>query len=169
MQPGTASKGRFRIRQANEADLPTIADVQLRAWRETYTDLEERFFVEHEEGIPAQIDTWRAELLLGTYIWVVYDTDNGDEIVGFARAGHARDDDAPGPLELWQFYLLTVAHGSGIADHLITMALGDAPAYLWVFQTNARAMAFYRRHGFELDGVERDFGGEVPDVRMVRS
>lgn len=41
---------------------------------------------------------------------------------------------------------------------------------LWVAKDNPRAVAFYRRNGFDFDGVEqRDPGApKITDARMVR-
>jgi len=45
------------------------------------------------------------------------------------------------------------AQRSGVADALLAMTIGDAPAYLWVLTGNDRAQSFYRRHGFTPEGV----------------
>ena len=48
-------------------------------------------------------------------------------------------------------------------------AIGDeVPAYLWVIEGNERAVAFYRRHGFELDGVVHDIEPGWPGGRQAR-
>ena len=40
-------------------------------------------------------------------------------------------------------------HGCGVAAGLLVrLVVGDRPAYLWVFEDNPRARAFYARHGF---------------------
>ena len=47
--------------------------------------------------------------------------------------------------------------------------LGDAPAELWVFDGNPRAEAFYRKLGFERDGVEATHHETgLHGIRMVR-
>lgn len=41
---------------------------------------------------------------------------------------------------------------------------------LWVLDENPRAIAFYRRNGFEPDGAEkndRDYG-DIREIRLVR-
>lgn len=160
--------GRFRVRQATPVDLPEIADVLARGWRQTYA-LDEKYFAEHEQQMPERIKAWEQDMLMGAYFWVVYDTEDDDALVGFSRAGAARDDDAPEPLELWYLYVLSPAQGTGVAHHLITVTIGDAPAYLWVHEPNERAIEFYRHHGFECDGGERPYDDGSRDLRMVRS
>ena len=46
---------------------------------------------------------------------------------------------------------------------------GDLPACLWALADNPRAHAFYRRNGFELDGVSKaDEFWQVLEVRFIR-
>ena len=55
-------------------------------------------------------------------------------------AGPPRDDDAPVPLELYAINVLRRAHGTGLADELMSRTIGDRPAYLWVLEgTTARS------------------------------
>jgi len=88
--------------------------------------------------------------------------------VALAVASASDDREAPTPLELVQLYLLDVAKGSGLADALLGTAIGDAPAFLWTLSGNERAIAFYRRHGFELDGGVRHEVPGASEVRLVR-
>jgi hypothetical protein len=48
--------------------------------------------------------------------------------------------------------------------------LGDAPAVLWVFSMNSRAITFYEGCGFAADAHETiDDDTGLPEVRMSRS
>ncbi|WP_328701794.1 GNAT family N-acetyltransferase [Aestuariimicrobium ganziense] len=169
--------GRFRIRQAGLDDLPALAAVKALAWRQAY-DFDEAVFVRQDELAARAAESWQQRARQGSYFWAVVDTQTIDPVsgqpsfVGIAHACAARDDDAPQPLELAMIYLLEVAKGSGIADRLLEICIGDAPAYLWVLEGNERAISFYRRHGFELDGAAQPLSGELSghrEVRMVRS
>lgn len=128
-----------------------------RAWRQTYPGLIPAQAIErHEKGVAERAQRWQRAAREGQYYWIVLE----DEcIVGVASAVPARDDDAPAALELAMCYLLDVAKGSGIADHLLHVTIGDSPAYLWVAEGNERAAAFFRRHGFGPTGRSRDNGG----------
>ena len=90
-------------------------------------------------------------------------------LVGWICIGKARDDDAPADVELQVLNLGKAHHGTGLAHELMTRELGDQEAYLWVVDGNDRAQAFYRKHGFELDGVGKDDSSGSYDLRMVRS
>ena len=49
-------------------------------------------------------------------------------------------------------------------------SLGAEGAVVWVLDENSRAIAFYRKNGFELDGAEKidpDYGN-IREVRLVR-
>lgn len=91
----------------------------------------------------------------------------GDKIVGFSIA--TRHD--PGNLELDWLMIDPDHHGSGLADRLMeggTAWLGrEAPIWLTVLRHNRRAIAFYRRHGFEIDEAAR-FDHAVPSWIMRR-
>ena len=72
-------------------------------------------------------------------------------------------------LELYALYVRASQYGAGVGHRLIEAAIGDVPAYLWVFEANDRARGFYARHGFEPDGSrkpEPSFG--EPEVRLRR-
>jgi ribosomal protein S18 acetylase RimI-like enzyme len=79
-------------------------------------------------------------------------------------------------LEVRQIYVHPDLHGSGLADELLSLAAERAAALglegLWLgtSKVNARAIAFYRRHGFE-SRAERVFlvhGVPNEDWVMVR-
>ena len=79
--------------------------------------------------------------------------------------------------EIWRFYVDRTRHGSGIARVMMEASLGmarDAGAtrvMLAVWEHNPRAIAFYRKLGFEVTG-ERAFvlGDEVQrDLVMTRA
>jgi GNAT superfamily N-acetyltransferase len=96
----------------------------------------------------------------------------GNSIVGWATSSAGRDDDRPAARELEGIYLLRDVYGTGAGQDLLVAAIGDEPAYLWMLDDNPRAEAFYRRNGFERDGIERDqrmAGSLIHVIRMVRS
>ena len=67
-------------------------------------------------------------------------------------------DHPAGSLEIKQLYILTPWQGAGVAAALMDWAVGAAresgsPAlFLSVWEKGARAIAFYRKHGFEIAG-----------------
>lgn len=106
--------------------------------------------------------------------------DAEDAVVGFAHTGPLRDDDLPpaGRAEVYTLYVEPAAWREGIGRHL--MAAVDAfwaprdtrELFVWVFEANEAARAFYAALGFEPDGATQvdDFGGAQPvEVRYRRS
>ncbi|MGA4507607.1 N-acetyltransferase family protein [Propionibacteriaceae bacterium G1746] len=165
--------GRFRIKQASTDELLPAARMMAKAWRQSFP-FNAEVFARQDQLVGAQAKRWDDANRRGGYFWVVIDSEaagEDDRIVGLAHSRVSDDTDAPTPLELHLLYLLDVAKGSGIADRLVEMAIGDAPAHLWVLEGNERAIAFYERHGFVADGGRRqlpdDLGARV-NIRMVR-
>jgi GNAT superfamily N-acetyltransferase len=72
-------------------------------------------------------------------------------------------------LELMSLYVAPNIRGSGLGTRLLRVAVGDRPATLWVFRDNLRAIEFYRRHDFELDGsLSQDDDTTLMLARMTR-
>ena len=100
-------------------------------------------------------------------VWVAL---AGDEVVGFACVGPARE--VEGASQLYAIYFLQSAWGSGLAEPLALAALGDAQdTIVWVLEDNPRARRFYERLGFVEDGTtrEEEFGAAmVQEIRYRR-
>jgi len=92
-----------------------------------------------------------------------------DGLVGFISVGPARDEDGPTDTQLWAINVVADHYGTGLAQQLLDQVLGEGPAYLWVADGNDRAVRFYERNGFRLDGTSstHDPSG-LAEVRMVR-
>jgi ribosomal protein S18 acetylase RimI-like enzyme len=148
-------------------DLDELGRVHVQVWREAYAGL---LPADYLAGLDPTVGParWRERFGSSSEVgWWLARDDHG--IVGMATSGPPRDDDPPAPEELYAINVLARAHGTGLADDLMAHALGDRPAYLWVLEGNARALSFYRRHGF------RDEGGRKPEpatgvveIRMAR-
>jgi GNAT superfamily N-acetyltransferase len=73
--------------------------------------------------------------------------------------------------DLDQLYVDPDAAGQGVGSALVDLAKDLRPGglALWTFQSNTRAQAFYRHHGFaevrRTDGAANE--EHAPDVRMV--
>ena len=148
-------------------DLDEMGRVHVQVWREAYAGLlPDAFLAGLDPTFGPRL--WRERFGSSPDVswWLARDEDG---IVGLTTSGPARDDDRPAALELYAINVLRRAHGTGLADDLMTHAIGDRAAYLWVLEGNDRAQAFYRRHGFVDDGgrkPEPETG--VVEVRMLR-
>lgn len=82
----------------------------------------------------------------------------------------------PSPIELWRFYVAASWHGRGVAQALMGRVereawhRGGRTLWLGVWERNARAMAFYRKTGFQDVGSQPFLLGTDPqtDRIMVR-
>jgi GNAT superfamily N-acetyltransferase len=129
------------IRRATPADAAAIAAVQARAWRHAYADI-----IEPEDmPTPEERAPRYAAYINGGSDVFVWDQDG--RVAGFA----AVDGD-----ELRAIYVEPRAQGAGVGTALLSAAVaalrasGHAEAFLWTFEANGLARAFYERHGWEL-------------------
>jgi ribosomal protein S18 acetylase RimI-like enzyme len=144
------------VRAATVDDAAAIARVGDLAWRTAYAPLMPAEVVAALDPAARAI-WWRRALRGGAGRIRVLETDAG--IAGFAHSGPARDTDLPaGAGELYALYLhpglWRRGHGSVLLDAALAdrRADGQAIVTLWVLADNARARAFYARHGFADDG-----------------
>lgn len=158
----------WTIAPVEVADADEVGRVHVRVWQEAYAGLMPAAYLDALDPA-AFAEGWRRRLhepVPGVHTSVARDDDG---IVGIATAGPSRDDDPPTPEELYAINVLARGHGTGVADGLLAATIGDRAASLWVVDGNARAIAFYRRHGFADEGgrkPEPDTG--VVEIRMVR-
>jgi GNAT superfamily N-acetyltransferase len=160
----------FEIADAVPDDAEAILAVKDQGWREAYTHLLAPEFLAALDRAPGRAERWRALIAAdgGPHFAVAR---SAGHVVGMAGAGRARDAAAPAPEELYTVSVLARAHGTGAAPALVDRVLGDRPAFLWVFEDNPRARAFYTKLGFAPDGARQfdDFGGRrLAEIRMVR-
>ncbi len=164
----------YLVRRPGPEDVEGFARLHVRVWRETYRGLMADEVVDglsvdtfrpmwysiaraHAEG--AVVDDGRAMRVAVL----------GEEPVGFIMVGPARDEDAPAARQVWSLNVAPEHQGSGVAQRLLDETFGEGPGYLWVARGNARAIRFYERNGFELDGTEsEDRHDGVTELRMVR-
>lgn len=156
-----------RLRLAEVADAEAFVDLHHACWREAYADL---MPIERIDGVfadRAAAVARRREHLANperpTWLALL-----ADEPVGFATAGPPRQPDPPTPLELFAIYTRASVWGLGVGRALLSASVGELASYLWVLEGNDRAIGFYRRHRFELDGAT-EVHPEGLHLRMVRT
>lgn len=77
------------------------------------------------------------------------------------------------PVEILRFYVHSDAHGKGVAQALMAHALGRASqlgadvVWLGVWEHNPRAIAFYRKQGFEAVGEQVFMMGDDPQRDLL--
>ena len=99
---------------------------------------------------------------------------DGKKVVGFISYGNFRDE-AIQAGEIIALYVLKDYYGKGVSEQLMHAALVAldhfSEIYLWVLKDNKRAIAFYQKIGFTVDGPEKilELGKSVKELRMVCS
>lgn len=164
----------YLIREPQMDDVEGFATLHVRIWQQTYRGLMDDAVVDD-----LSVDTFRPMWysIAKAFAQGTVPQDGrsfrvavlGEEPVGFLMAGPARDEDAPAPRQVWSLNVAPEHQGSGIAQRLMDEAFGEGSGYLWVAEGNARAIRFYERNGFALDGTrsQNEHDG-VTELRMVR-
>ena len=154
------------IRQAVPADAEALAHLHVDVWDDAYTGLVPQGILDdRREKVAERVERWQEILGRAEPTWVAEDSEG---LVGFTSTGPARDNDMEELLELYALYVRSAYWDSGLGYALFEIAVGDRAAYLWVLVGNERAIRFYERQGFRLDGTE-DEHDEGLHVRMVRA
>ena len=151
------------IRRASPGDATALASLAARTFREAFeshnTPENMALYLASNYGPARQA----AELQDGRIVTLVAEA--SDELAGYAQL---RDSPVPAcvigpsPIELWRFYVDRAWHGQGLAQALMAASLEAAAArgagtlWLAVWERNDRALAFYRKCGFEVRG-EKEF------------
>jgi ribosomal protein S18 acetylase RimI-like enzyme len=168
----------FTIRLAAPEDVPGLTGFGARIFRETFgpqnrpEDLAAYLQATYSE------DRQRAELEDPARTTLIVQASGA--IAGFAqlRAAHTPVCvTGPSPIELLRFYVDAAWHGRGVAPALmeavISVAVSRSCRTVWlgVWEHNGRAIAFYRKQGFEDVGSHEFMLGEdlQTDRIMVRS
>jgi ribosomal protein S18 acetylase RimI-like enzyme len=162
------------LHDAAAADAPSLAEFGARTFHETFAA------DNTPEDMRAHLAaTFSPERQLREIVDPDMDTlilVDGDQWMGFAqlRAGHVSDGVPPhGSIELWRFYVDQRWHGQGLAALLMDGAKqrarrrGARTLWLGVWERNARAQAFYRKHGFQHVGRQVFVVGNDPQTDDV--
>ena len=156
-----AAPGNVRLRKARVDDAATIAEIHVRTGQHAYRDLLPGAYLERV-SLTDRIERWQSRLgpvATRSAIWVA---EEDGTILGFCHVGPSRDDDADH--DTGHLHALYVSPGfarRGIGSALMSAGLaslseaGFTAATLWVLTANARARAFYERHGWETDGASQ--------------
>lgn len=136
------------IRPATSADLPRVRDLAYRIWPEAFAG------VLPADRIGPMLDEIYA---LETLDADIAERDHRYWLAGTAEAdlGFGSAYRADGRVWIKKLYLLAESRGLGLGKGLIAAARAhfgeDLPVALFVNDGNARAIAFYRSQGFEVE------------------
>jgi len=149
-----------------EAEILGKAYVHYKSWHETYSELIDASYLQGVtlEKCTAIARQWPDNLLVAK---------DGGKVIGFAGYGAYRDGTLPHHGEVYALYVLKDYHGKGVGYDLMNAAMQQLSGYqriaLWVLKGNQRAIAFYERYGFRVDGTQAEInlGSPNTELRMI--
>lgn len=165
--------GTCTIRRATPDDAAAFARSQIDAWRAAYDGILPAKFLaalDHDR----MTARWERSLASpGEGVSQLALCVDG-QVVGWSGFGAPRDEVGDGVGEIHAINLSPAYWSRGLGSLLFAQsvrelaAMGYREAYLWVADGNARAVAFYERHGWHVDGVTQDDAGFTPPLRELR-
>lgn len=148
---------KLRISSASYEDLPEVARIHVAVWKQAYVGQVPQAHLDNLDVV-GRLQRWQEQFpnrkLSGLLIASVNNT-----AAGFICFGRGRDQDRHDWGEIYAIYVVERYWGSGVGYRLHNDACaalkndGFVRAYLWVLDTNHRAIASYQRWG---GMVERD-------------
>jgi GNAT superfamily N-acetyltransferase len=153
------------IRRAEPGDVVRLGELHSACWRELYPEVLPATVL--EDLSPATMGgLWAKFILRGDpYIQFVAVVD--DSVVGFAGIGPGRDTGYEDATELYFLYVSPEYRRAGTGKRLLIQTAAD---YLWIYDGNRVAQAFYRKQKYYPDSVRRTgslFGSDLPELRMA--
>jgi len=145
---------------AGPGDAPGLADVHVRAWRETYAGLLPSAYLA-QMNRPLHARRWSRLLTAPRPPEIVLAAEGRDGLVGYCAA-HTRLED--GSAEVSTLYVVRAAQRLGLGRRLlgaaarVQQARGASALHLWVLNGNEPARAFYD-HLEGIAGAERPVRG----------
>lgn len=154
----------WRLRRAEPGDEPALSLVAAATFLETYAGVVPRDDMVAHCATKCSAAYFAEWLGRADHVVTLCEHPDGAAPLGFAALTPPDFPIAFGPetIELRRIYVLATAHGSGLGAALMERAVADARTLgrtrlaLGVHPGNARARAFYERHGFRVVG-ERKF------------
>jgi diamine N-acetyltransferase len=170
-----ASPKDLSVEAAGEGDAPALAELAARSFFEAFAA------DNHPDDMRAHLENSYSparqlrEIQDPSIDTLIVRTGRG-ALAAYAqvRAGHVSDGvPAEGSIELWRFYVDKPWHGQGLAHTLMNAAKararerGATTLWLGVWERNARAQAFYGKHGFRKVGKQVFTVGSDPQTDDV--
>jgi GNAT superfamily N-acetyltransferase len=159
---------KVRISSASYEDLPEIARIHVAAWRQAYAGQVPQAHLDNL-SVADRLRRWQEQFSNHAVSGLLVASVN-DEIAGFVCFGRYRDEDRAEWGEIYAIYVIEPYWGRGLGYQLYQRARGElnsigySKAYLWVLDTNRRAIAAYERWGGVIEsGRQKDheIGGQA--------
>lgn len=150
-----------------DTEIREKAYVHWKSWQEAYSGIvEQKYLDEHT------LEQCEEMAFSSTDNTIIAKRDG--HVIGFAEYGENHDGDLPNTGEIGALYVLADHSGCGIGKQLLQEALVLLKDYphiaIWVLKENERAIAFYKRNGFQFDGHQgmTQIGAAAARMRLER-
>ncbi len=171
------------VRAARASDAPGVARVQVASWRAAFKGLVPDAVIAElagEEAVRRFADHWQESIgsppTSKHRIHVAVEKPGAPEVLGFAAAGPATDEDLwPGTDgEIYELHVAPSVAGKGHDERLLHAVAdtfaedGFSTGYTWALAGDAARIGFLEAAGWAPDGSRSslDMGVKVPVVRL---
>jgi len=153
----------IRCRKPSVADASTLSQVITSAWQVGFKGMLPQEFLDRLDRA-ASCARWEVDLnpaRVGPPYFLAAEQEG--RVVGFSAFGPSRDEDACRDVgEVFAIHVAPDHWGQAVGSTLLLSTVGEIRSLglrdvsLWVMDRNSRARRFYERHGWRVDGTERD-------------
>ena len=158
------------IRKVMHGDEKTLAYIQTESWKAAFKDLIPEDVLVRSTDLNKATAMYQRLLDMGKGNGYILEIDGKPHCIAWWDA--ARDEDMQGAAELICIHSLKENWGKGYGHLMMERILEDvqragySQIMLWVFETNARAIGFYKAHGFVATGRKQPAFGAVEERYM---
>ena len=155
------------IRKVMHGDEKALAYIQTESWKAAFKDLIPEDVLVRSTDLNKATAMYQKLLELGKGNGYILEIDGKPHCIAWWDA--ARDEDMQGAAELICIHSLKENWGKGYGHLMMERILEDVQKagypqiMLWVFDTNARAIGFYKAHGFVATGRKQPAFGAVEE------
>ena len=161
------------IRSAVPADALLLSQLGIQTFRETYAEFNDPADLEsHIAGMLSEAHFQKAIASLSHQLFLLF---AGDEAAGFTQLTASPGKESPGSIEVHRFYIRQQYQGRGLGAKLMQHAIdfarekGYRSLWLGVWKENPKAIAFYRKMGFQVTGEHIFLLGSDPQEDWIMS
>jgi ribosomal protein S18 acetylase RimI-like enzyme len=169
---------RPEVRIATLDDVVAISSIHVNAWKKAYIDVMPEAYL-NSVTVKDRMSMWKKALSVpGKGVYIV--SEYKDKVQGFAVFGPARDEDISNT-DAGELVAINVnpdtwscGIGSALLHHVIASSHQKKwkSLYLWVIESNSRAIQLYESLGFESEGIFKvdtsHSGSPVTEIRYVK-
>ena len=150
-----------------EEEINGKASVHYKLWYETYTELVDKTYLDNSLTLEKCVEIahrWSSNTLIAK---------EKNQVIGYISYGGYRDDSLLDCGEIIAIYVLKKYQRQKVGYALMNAAFEMIYNYkriaLWVLENNNKAISFYEKYGFVLDGMEKKviLGKPLKELRMV--